>query len=74
MSTTASLWFVLIYLFAGILFLLCYLLALKPASKDVQLGLIAMFWPVVLLIDIGLALSTHLGATGRALHSRFKKG
>ena len=67
-------WFLLIYLLTGILFLLCYILALRPQTREVQLGLIALFWPLILLIDIVLALSTQFGAVGNKLAQRFRKG
>ena len=67
-------WFVLIYLTAGVIFLLAYILALKPQPKDALIGLIALFWPMVILIDVVLALSSHLGALVRQLATRFHKG
>ena len=64
-------WFVLAYLGIGVLFLLVYVLAVKPEANDTALGLTALFWPIVLLVDVVLAIATQIGAAGRLLSARF---
>ena len=64
-------WFVLVYLLTGVLVLLCYTLTFKPEPKNSQLGLIALFWPLILVTDVVLALCSQLGSITIKLSSRF---
>jgi len=66
-------WFILIYLLTGIIFLLCYILVFRPESKDAQLGLVVLLWPVILFMDAVLAISSQMGVVVRTLSVRFKK-
>jgi len=67
-------WFVLVYLAAGIVFLLCYILSMKPDRQNAQLGIIALFWPAILVLDVVLAISTQFGKIGSLLAQRFQRG
>lgn len=74
MTALAILAWLLAYLGIGVIFLLCYILALKPQPKSTQLGLLAIFWPAVLVIDLVLALALEFGKAGQYLANRFKRG
>lgn len=62
---------VLLYFLIGVLLLLAYILAMKPQSQSVLLGLMVVFWPLILLIDLILSLSKALGTVGTTLSNRF---
>jgi len=64
---------VLLYFLIGVILLLSYLLAFRPEKNDVQIGLIVLFWPVVLLVDFVFALGAQFGALSRKLVFRFRK-
>ena len=63
----------LLYFLIGVILLLCYLLAFRPEKNDVQIGLIVLFWPIVLIIDLVLAIAMQFGIFTRKLASRFRK-
>lgn len=72
--TTASIVFaVLLYCLIGVLFLVAYILAMKPQEKTTLLGLIMLFWPLVILIEAVLALAHEFGKVGMVISNRIKK-
>ena len=50
-------WMILIYMLAGILFGLVYILNFKVEQQPIWLGITILFWPVVILIDVVISLS-----------------
>jgi len=74
MTILAVIGLLLAYLGIGVVFLLCYILAMKPEPRMTSLGTIGLFWPVILLIDLLLTISGEFGKVGHNLALRFNKG
>ena len=70
--TTLSL-ILLIYCLTGAIFLLCYVLAMQPEKQQTILGLIMLGWPLVIAIELTLALATQFGSVGVALSAKLKR-
>jgi len=64
---------VLLYCLIGSLFLVAYILVMNPPKQATTLGLIMLFWPLVLLLEAVLLLGSGFGHIGIALSNRLKK-
>ncbi len=53
---------VALYLLAGQVFSLCYVLVYKPEPIRARLGLIGLFWVLVLIVDLLLAMAHSFGS------------
>ena len=63
---------VLGYLFCGLLYVLCYLIAYKPAKGSTALGLMLLGWPVYVVIEIILQLASGVGSVAKNVNNRLK--
>lgn len=63
---------VLLYCLIGVLFLVAYILAMKPQEKTTMLGLIMLFWPVIIALEFILAIAQQFGSIGKLFAERLK--
>jgi hypothetical protein len=56
---------VLLYFLIGQLVLLNYLINYKPPDRSAMLGLQSIFWPLTLLLDLGLLIGRGLGSQAK---------
>jgi hypothetical protein len=64
----------LLYCLTGAIFLVAYILAMAPPKQATTLGLIMLFWPLVLLVEAALVLASQFGKVGSSFAERLKKG
>lgn len=67
------LWFGLIYLLAGQVFSLVYMLQFRSEKRTAWLGLMGLGFPLYLVFDLVLTLAAGLGAHAPKLLARFEK-
>ncbi len=67
------LWFGLIYLLAGQVFSLVYMLQFRSEKRTAWLGLMGLLWPLYLIVDLVVTLAAGLGAHTPKLLARFEK-
>lgn len=73
MTIPSWLWFGLIYLLAGQVFSLVYMLQFHNEKRSAWLGLMGLFFPLYLIFDLLLTLAAGLGAHSKTLLARFEK-
>ena len=73
MTTFQYLWFGLIYLLAGQIFSLVYMLQFRSEKRTAWLGLMGLAFPLYLVIDVIVTLAAGLGAHTPNLLARFEK-
>ncbi len=64
---------VALYLVGGQLFSLCYLINYKPDQRTAWLGLMGLFWPVALVLDIVLQIAGGFGLTSKIILKKIDK-
>lgn len=64
---------VLLYCLIGVLFLVCYILAMAPAKQSTVLGLIMLGWPVVIVLEFVFALANQFGKVGTVISHHLSK-
>jgi hypothetical protein len=67
------LWFSLLYLLCGQVFSLVYLLTFERERSKAWLGLMGLFFPVYLIIDLILTFASGLGAYSKTILSKFDR-
>jgi len=73
MTITSMFWFGLIYLLAGQVFSLVYMLQFRSEKRTAWLGLMGLFFPLYLIVDVVVTLAAGLGAHTPNLLARFEK-
>ncbi len=63
----------LLYCLIGVLFLVAYIMAMKPQEKSTLLGLIMLFWPLVILVELTLAFAQQFGTVGTVVSKHLNK-
>jgi hypothetical protein len=53
--------FAVIYLLAGQIFCLNYIMGVNSAERNVWIGIMGLFWPILLIIDVVLQIAGGLG-------------
>jgi len=67
------LWFALVDLLAGQVFSLVYMINFRSEKRTAWLGLMGLFFPLYLVIDLVVTLAAGLGAHAPKLLARFEK-
>lgn len=63
----------LLYLLIGQFYSLTYALIYKPDSHSAMLGLMGLFWPVCLVIDLLMQIAAGFGRFTHMLMAKFEK-
>jgi len=61
---------VLLYLLCGLLYCFIYLLAIDRDEGNVMVGIMAMLWPLYIVLDIVLQVAASFGKSYRAISNR----
>ena len=64
---------IFLYLVGGQLFSLCYLINYKPDQRTAWLGLMGLFWPIALVLDIVLQIAGGFGLTSKIILKKIDK-
>lgn len=62
----------LLYALCGNLYTLTYCLIFKPAAADATIGILILAWPLVIVLDVLLAITQAFGKTTKALYEKLK--
>ena len=73
MTIYQCLWCGLIYLLAGQVFSLVYMLQFRSEKRTAWLGLMGLFFPLYLIVDLVVTLAAGLGAHAPKLLARIEK-
>lgn len=63
----------LLYVIAGMLYTLLYTLLFKPKASEAYLGLMILFWPFWIALEILLTFAKSIGTFQRTLTERFNE-
>ena len=71
MTTLQILLVVVLYLLAGQIHSLVYVLIWKPTGEQTNLGLMGLFFPLLLVLEIVLGIASQFGRGVRLIQGRF---
>ena len=63
----------LLYFLIGVLYLLAYLIGMRPPEKQTLLGLTVLFWPIMIVVELVFALGKQFGKATFILRNRIDK-
>jgi uncharacterized membrane protein len=61
---------VLLYLLSGVIFCVAYIWNFRTEAASARLGLLALFWPLMLVVDFVLSIAEAFGKATKKLAER----